>query len=322
MENYADMTYVTIGKVLDFLKNPPLIFLFTLFTAAVYLSDPNGFLESWNDGNGALVALVTLLVLEVWSKSFDRIAKRAKLAYLTVILGGLFIFLSINTELRALLIDFATALGSDITIAEYSWVQAVVYFVSSAVVTLLSVISGKRIVLPAIYTFALTLFLVLDTFFPYNEIGILQYWVNPVLQLSASLINFLGLAHAYAYENLLRLVNSTGYTTLAVYWPSAGIQGIIIAILVVSGFSFKLKVKGSRKIAYILAALVISYAANSLRIVVLSMYVLQDISNLNAFERFHSFIGDVVFFPWLALLLFLIYRREAYRKGTKGITSL
>jgi len=137
-----------------------------------------------------------LLVLEVWSKSFDRIAKRAKLAYLTVILGGLFIFLSINTELRALLIDFATALGSDITIAEYSWVQAVVYFVSSAVVTLLSVISGKRIVLPAIYTFALTFFLVLDTFFPYNEIGILQYWVNPVLQLSASLINFLGLAQA------------------------------------------------------------------------------------------------------------------------------
>jgi Transmembrane exosortase (Exosortase_EpsH). len=227
-----------------------------------------------------------------------------------------------HTELKMALISLATSLGSEIAVADYSWVQAIIYLTSAIVVTLLSILSGKRIVLPSIYTFALMLFLTLDTFFPYNEIGVLQYWVNPVLQFSASLINWLGVAHAYAYENLLRLANSTGYTTLAVYWPSAGVQGIIIAMLIVAGFSIKMNIKTSRKILYLMSALFVSYLANSLRIIVLSLYVLQDISNVNAFERFHSFIGDLVFFPWLALLMLLIYRREVDRASEKAVTSL
>jgi|GEM_PF-1315370 len=322
MEQKAELTYAVIERILVFLKNPPVIFFFILFTIAVYLSDPSSFLESWNDGNGALIAMVPLVVVEVWGRSFDRIEKRASLAYLVVILGGLFIFLSMHTELKIALVSLATSLGSEIAVADYSWVQAIIYLTSAIVVTLLSILSGKRIVLPSIYTFALMLFLTLDTFFPYNEIGVLQYWVNPVLQFSASLINWLGVAHAYAYENLLRLANSTGYTTLAVYWPSAGVQGIIIAILIVAGFSIKMNIKTSRKILYLMSALFVSYLANSLRIIVLSLYVLQDISNVNAFERFHSFIGDLVFFPWLALLMLLIYRREVDRASEKAVTSL
>jgi thaumarchaeosortase len=311
-----------LERAVEFFKNPPLIFFFALFTTAVFVSNPSSFLESWNDGNGALIVLVPLLILEIWGKSFDRLAGRAVYAYLAVFIGGLIIFLTMNTGLRVLIISAATGFGADISIAEYSWVQAVIYLISAMVVTLLSILSGKKIVLPSIYTFALMTFLTLDTFFPYNEIGVLQYWVNPVLQFSASLINYFGIAHAYAYENLLRLANSTGNTTLAVYWPSAGIEGMIIAILIVAGFSIKMNIKTSRKIIYLLAALLISYVANSLRIVVLSLYVLQDISNLNAFERFHSFIGDIVFFPWLALLLLLIYRREVYKGGAKAVTSL
>ncbi|MEM0118589.1 MAG: exosortase/archaeosortase family protein, partial [Conexivisphaerales archaeon] len=308
-----------IQVAIRFFKNPPIIFFFALFTVCVYISNPSSFLESWNDGNGALIVLVPLLILEIWGKSFDRFAGRVRVvyAYLAVFLGGLSIFLIMNTGLRVSIINSATGLGANVSIAEFSWVQAMIYLVSTAVVSLLSILSGKRVVLPSIYTSALMLFLTLDTFFPYNEIGVLQYWVNPVLQFSALVINSFGLAHAYAYENLLRLANSTGYTTLAVYWPSAGIEGMIIAVLIVAGFSMKMNVKTSRIVAYLLAALLVSYVANSLRIIVLSLYVLQDVSNLNAFERFHSFIGDAIFFPWLALLLFLIYRREVYRDGSR-----
>ncbi|MEM3684397.1 MAG: exosortase/archaeosortase family protein [Conexivisphaerales archaeon] len=301
--------------LLSKLQNPPVIVYFIIFILLIFLIDPSSFLQSWNDGNGALIAIIPLAILELREKCLlsMKSRRRALTSYALIISSAASIYL-IELRLSNEVAGLAIGLGVEPSIAYYSWVQALIFGISAAAIFYVSLAFDNKFVLPGLYTASLMLFLFFDTFFPFDEIGILQGTVTPVLQLAAFLVNHSGMGYASAYNNLLRLSNSTGSTTLAVYWPSAGVEGMIIALLIVFAFTIKMNISNRRRLAYLSLGLLIAYLANSLRLLVLSLYVLQDVSNVTSFERFHSVIGDLIFFPCLALLLFEIYRIEKGRE--------
>lgn len=294
----------------------PKIAYYLLAVLTVFISSPSKFILGWNDGNGAVLGIIPLFIIEEMEGVLRPLMSRKKSIVLLTFIGLFFLFYVLinDRNFSSTLTSWAVASGLNASVAGFSFVQAVLFSSLSFLLLAFMFFDVEKPVLPFLYMSSLTMFLLFDSLLPYDEIGPLQYAVAPTLQFVAMIMNSLGVGNASAYGNLLRLSNSTGVTTLAVYWPSAGVQGIIIALLVTLVFCWKIKVNLRRIALYCVLSVFGSYLVNVARIIILSLYVMQDLSDTQAFERFHSSIGDVIFFPWVIFLIYYIYKRETLKE--------
>jgi thaumarchaeosortase len=115
---------------------------------------------------------------------------------------------------------------------------------------------------------------------------------------------------ASANGNLLVLKGYHGPFYLKVFWPSAGVQSVIIYSLVMLSILFRIRIPVSHMLIYFVVGLLGTASVNILRIVSLSMVAITVTSNTKEWEAFHSFAGEIMFLPWIGIYLAAVISLE------------
>ena len=163
----------------------------------------------------------------------------------------------------------------------------------------------------AIYLAGSAIILSLDAFFPYDTLGPLQSIVPLYLQINQYVIGFINnhiinvgaRIPAIANGNLLSLNGLHGLFALKVFWPSAGVQSMIIYSLVMLAFLLKMEMPVRRKLVYFGLGIIGTASVNLIRIISLSLFALIITTNVKEWEGFHSIAGEIMFLPWLGIYL-------------------
>jgi len=115
---------------------------------------------------------------------------------------------------------------------------------------------------------------------------------------------------ASASGNLLVLKGYHGPFYLQVFWPSAGVQSVIIYSLVMLSILFRIRIPVSHMLIYFVVGFLGTVSVNILRIVSLSMVAITVTSNVKEWEAFHSFAGEIMFLPWIGIYLAAVISLE------------
>lgn len=170
--------------------------------------------------------------------------------------------------------------------------------------------------------------LLLDSLFPYDTLGILQYLVPTYLNFNVGILY--SISHilkfpefiSQTFGNTLVLYGPDGPFVMKVYWPSAGVHSIIIFSLVMFAFLLKTVVPWKRILIYLFLGILLTCLVNSIRITLLSLYALDPNSDASSWEHFHSVIGEIIFIPWMLLYVTLVLWIEKRYYGTRGRLNL
>lgn len=305
-----------VSMIISYVTSPPKIFLISVLVLVAYASDPGSFAMAWNQGRAAMIAVIPLAMLEMGRGAFSREPwMRARYGYMVLGVSVAYYLIWTLTSARDLVTRFAIRQGVSPSVAPFSPVQSVDYGVTTIMLASLTlVVLRSKAVTPVLYLGGMTAFLFVDAALPYDSLGLLQFVVPSILVFVGAIVNASGLGGAFAQNNILTLTRGGGFMNLAVFWPSAGVHSIIITLLATIGLSAKLHTSANRTLAYLGLGILGSLIVNVFRISLLSLYALGNISDPEAFERFHSVAGEILFLPWIAGYLLWLVRRETHFK--------
>jgi len=282
-----------------------------LFALAVF---PNSFSLGWNQGRGGFLFAMAFIAAELIGLKLE-IPKKKLLAIIPLAAAVIIYLVSLELGLRNYLISIAPQFHVQIV---YSWTWMWDFIVIAAFfIASMSILFGKRWIriAPAgpIYAAGTAIILSLDTFFPYDSLGPLQYVVPYIVKLDVFLIDAFNLGNATSHSNMMVLTGDHGTMVLQVFWPSAGVHSIIIYSLVMMAFLLKMNIPRNRKIVYFALGIVGTITVNMIRIFSLSIFVLKVSTNVNEFESFHGIAGEIMFLPWLFIFLLIVTYIETKR---------
>jgi thaumarchaeosortase len=223
--------------------------------------------------------------------------------------------------------DAVTALGKALGVPyrtfgawfiDVSWPIAFEYLIFTASFTLsLLVLYGacnlRRFLISAFFLWSTTAFFLLNTFAPYGTVGVLQAFVPFTTKIVAQVLEVGGWQTSVrAIENglgpgmvLSIMSESTSYSAV-VYWPSAGIQSLIIYTGVMLLFIKDLHYSTVRKVSYFLLGVLGTFVVNVCRIASIMVIGLK-IGRLEA-SMFHDYYGELFFIAWMiSYLVILVY---------------
>ncbi len=278
----------------------------------IAITDFGSLFAIWNQGRGGFLIALSFLALEFFD-SRTRI-KRTFRRNLIIALTTLVTSAYFGSTLLFGLHDWLSRVGEGFGVTLLpSWVMMWDYFVFSAflliILTLRYGVRGLRSVFSAnVYLTGMAVILSLDALFPFDTLGPLQAIVPLLLGGVRGLVNLFQLGEIGLTENILTLYGSEGTFSFAVFWPSAGVHSMIIYSLIMSIFLFKLDIPVLKKLIFLIAGTVGTFAVNVFRIFLLAAYVLTVSTNPARFEEFHNVAGEIVFLPWIMGYIFFIYR--------------
>jgi len=282
-----------------------------LFALAVF---PDTFSLSWNQGRGGFLFALAFIVAELFGLKLN-VSKRRLLAVIPLAAVVMIYLTGSEYGLKESIVNY----GKEIEVPLiFSWEWLWDFVVMSAfAVTTLFVFFGKRWIriAPAgpIFLGGSAIILALDTFFPYDTLGPLQYVVPYLVQTNAWLINAFDLGVATARDNIMFLRGDHGPFALQVFWPSAGVHSVVIYSLVMMAFLLKMNIQRNRKIVYFVLGIIGTIGVNMIRIFSLSLFALKVSTNAAEFEEFHSVAGEIMFLPWLFVFLMVVTTIETRR---------
>ncbi len=291
----------------------PYIVYFVILVTIAFLADPHSFTRTWNQGRSAMLAIVPLVFLEEGKRSFAPLGggRKRLLAWATLAAAAAFYFTVSQPFVVGSIVSVGTSIGVDKSIVQYSWVWGIDYAMTSLfLLSLLSLDRESKTITPLIYTVGMASFLFIDVLLPENTLGPFGYVVPPVLRMVAGALDLFNPGAASSQGNILTLQNSLGSMNLQVFWPSAGLDGIVIGLLVVLAICVKVGTGWARGASYLLLGVAGSFLVNVLRLALLAAYAMNNITDPQAFEAFHSVAGELIFIPWIIVFVILILRRE------------
>jgi thaumarchaeosortase len=280
-----------------------------LFTIIVF---PNTFSLSWNQGRGGFLFAMAFIVAELIGLRHNIPIKRF---YIVIGLSTLTVvyFIALPLGLRDSIIAAAPYYKVHL-VDSWEWMWDFI-IMSIYVGSSLCILFGKKWykIAPAgiIYLVGSTAILSLDTFFPYDSLGPLQFIVPIYLQMDQRVIGFIDNhiinvgpdTPASSIGNLLMLNGLHGPFALQVFWPSAGVHSMIIYTLVMLAFLLKMEIPLERKLVYFAIGIIGTATVNLIRIISLSLFALLITTNVSEWESFHSVAGEIMFLPWLGIYL-------------------
>jgi len=286
---------------------------------ACFVLFPQSFLLSWNIGHAGFAFAAAFILAEIAGTNFRVSAVRV---LLIALFSGLTISYLIALPLG--LDQLITSIGHSYKVAIVnSWILMSEYFAATIyTVASLFLLLGKNWYKIAsaglVYLIGNTVILSLDSFFPYDSLGPLQMIVPAYLQFDQFILRFIGGHVVYlgndvpasANGNLLVLKGYHGPFYLKVFWPSAGVQSVIIYSLVMLSILFRIRIPVSHMLIYFVVGLLGTASVNILRIVSLSMVAITVTSNAKEWEAFHSFAGEIMFLPWIGIYLAAVISLE------------
>jgi len=299
------------------LQHKSIIFSLAILTAPVLFAlavFPNTFSLGWNQGRGGFLFAMTFIAAELIGLKLE-IPTKKLLAIIPLAVAVIVYLVSLELGLKNYLISIAPHFHVQLV---YSWIWMWDFIVISAFfMASMTILFGKRWIRisPAgpIYAAGTAIILSLDTFFPYDSLGPLQYVVPYIVKLDVFLIGLFHLGHATSQSNVMFLNGDHGPFALQVFWPSAGVHSIIIYSLVMMAFLLKMNIPRNRKMVYFALGIVGTITVNMIRIFALSIFVLKISTNVNEFESFHGIAGEIMFLPWLFIFLLIVTYVETKR---------
>ena len=281
-----------------------------LFCLVVY---PDSFSLSWNQGRGGFLFAMAFIVAEIVGIKY--VIPRKRFLYCTPLIA---ITITFFAALPFGLHDYIMSLVDVFGVLEYSWAWLFDFTVIAIFVTsTLAILFGRKWIriAPAgpIFLSGSAIILALDSFFPYDTLGPLQYIVPYFVQANVWVITALDLGIATARDNLMFLNGDFGPFAMQVFWPSAGVHSIIIYSLVMMAFLIKMRIPKNRKIMYFVIGIAGTIFVNMIRIFSLSVYALKVTTDPKAWEEFHSVAGEIMFLPWLFIFLLIVTFVETKR---------
>ena len=287
-----------------------IVILPTMFTVVAY---SDSFSLSWNQGRGGFLFAMAFIVAELVGIKYVIPKNRFYLCIpLIAITISYFALLPYGIH------DYIMSLVDVFGVLEYSWGWLFDFAVMATFVTAsLAILFGRKWfrIAPAgpIFLSGSAIILALDSFFPYDTLGPLQYIVPYLVQANVWVITALDLGIATARDNLMFLNGDFGPFALQVFWPSAGVHSIIIYSLVMMAFLIKMNIIRKRKIMYFVIGIAGTIFVNMIRIFSLSVYALKVTTDPEAWEEFHSVAGEIMFLPWLFIFLLVVTAIETRR---------
>ena len=281
-----------------------------LFTMAIY---PDSFSLSWNQGRGGFLFAAAFIAAELIGLKFV-IPKKRFFYCIPLIALTITYFVSLQFGVR----DYIMSLVDVFGVLEYSWPWLFDFAVMAIFVTAsLAILFGRKWIRigPAgpIFLSGNAIILALDSFFPYDTLGPLQYVVPYFVQANVWIITALDLGTAIARDNIMFLRGDHGSMALQVFWPSAGVHSIIIFSLVIGAFMLKMNIMRSRKIVYFIIGIIGTIIVNLIRIFSLSWYALKVTTDPVAWEEYHKIAGEIMFLPWLFAFILVVIVIESRR---------
>jgi len=286
------------------------VILPTMFTIVAY---SDSFSLSWNQGRGGFLFAMAFVVAELVGIKYVIPKNRFYLCVPLIVLAiAYFAFLPFGLH------DYIMSLVDVFGVLEYSWGWLFDFAVMALFVTAtLAILFGRKWfrIAPAgpIFLAGNAIILALDSFFPYDTLGPLQYIVPYLVQTNVWVITVLDLGVATARDNLMFLNGDFGPFALQVFWPSAGVHSVIIYSLVMMAFLIKMNIIRRRKIMYFIIGIAGTIFVNMIRIFSLSVYALKVTTDPEAWEEFHSVAGEIMFLPWLFIFLLIVTAIETKR---------
>ena len=299
------------------MQNKSVIFALAILASPVLFAlvvFPNSFSLGWNQGRGGFLFAMAFIAAELIGLKLE-IPRKKLLAIIPLAAAVIVYLISLELGLKNYLISIAPHFHVQLV---YSWTWMWDFIVISAFfIASMTILFGKRWIRisPAgpIYAAGTAIILSLDTFFPYDSLGPLQYVVPYIVKLDVFLINSFHLGTATSHSNVMFLSGDHGSMALQVFWPSAGVHSIIIYSLVMMAFLLKMNIPRNRKIVYFALGIVGTITVNMIRIFSLSIFVLKVSTNVNEFESFHGIAGEIMFLPWLFIFLLVVTYIETKR---------
>ena len=298
-----------------------------LFTLVAY-SDT--FSMSWNQGRGGFLFGLAFIAAELVGIKFV-ISKRRLVSVIPLAVATIIYFVALDFGLHDYIMNAAPAfnvLGCSVANPQgciYSWGWLWDFLVITIfVVSTVTILFGKKWIriVPAgpIFLGGSAIILSLDTFFPFDTLGPLQYFVPHLVQTNVWIITVLDLGIATARDNLMFLNGDHGSFVLQVFWPSAGVHSVIIYSLVMMAFLLKMNIQRNRKAMYFCIGIAGTIIINLIRIFSLSIFALKVSTNPVEFEEYHSVAGEIMFLPWLFAFLLVVTAIETKRLRKKEVS--
>ena len=291
-----------------------------LFVLAAY---PDSFSMSWNQGRGGFLFGLAFIVAEIVGIKFA-VSKNRLIFGIPLVIATVIYFIALDFGLHDYIINAAPAfnvVGCSIGNPQgciYSWGWLWDFVVITIFVTTAAMIMfGKKwiriVIAGPVFLGGSAIILSLDTFFPFDTLGPLQYFVPYLVQTNVWVINAFELGLATARDNIMFLQGEHGPFVLQVFWPSAGVHSIIIYSLVMMAFLLKMNIKRNRKAIYFSLGILGTIVINMIRIFSLSIFALKVSTNPVEFEEYHSIAGEIMFLPWLFIFLLVVTAIETKR---------
>jgi thaumarchaeosortase len=304
-----------------------------LFTLVAY---PDTFGLAWNEGRGGFLFAMAFIAAELVGIKFS-IGRNRFYIVVALAAAAIVYFIALSFGLR----DAISEAGQSFNVALLdSWIwmwDSIVMslFAFSSLIILFRNKWYKIAPAGAIFLAGTAAFLATDAFFPYDTLGPLQFIVPIYLQIDQGVINFIDKAvtnvgpenpenpanPATARDNLLILNGLHGPFALKVYWPSAGVDSMILFTLVMLAFMLKMEIPRKRKIIYFVIGALGTAAVNVTRITSLSLYALVVTTNVSEWEAFHSVAGMMMFLPWLGIYLGIVMYIESRRMRRQAASA-
>ena len=291
-----------------------------LFVVAAY---PDSFSMSWNQGRGGFLFGLAFIVAEIVGIRFV-VSKNRLIFGIPLVIATVIYFIALDFGLHDYIINAAPAfnvVGCSIgnpqgCIYSWGWLWDFVV-ITIFVITAAMLMFGKKwiriVIAGPVFLGGSAIILSLDTFFPFDTLGPLQYFVPYLVQTNVWVINAFELGLATARDNIMFLQGEHGPFVLQVFWPSAGVHSIIIYSLVMMAFLLKMNIKRNRKAIYFSLGILGTIVINMIRIFSLSIFALKVSTNPVEFEEYHSIAGEIMFLPWLFIFLLVVTAIETKR---------
>jgi len=234
----------------------------------------------------------------------------------------------VSTVLVAVLYYVEVGLGQDFTNSIYavgrllgasgdvsnSFLMATDYLAMSIYLTFLTVMlfsikAIRQVITPIVFSLGMLLFYTLDAFFPYGSLGPLQFWANFIVA-GVTFLASLFMLPISGFANQLTIVGVHGYYRLVVYWPSVGVQSILIYSVVMIVIAAKLHAPKHRKLIYTFVGVTGTILLNVIRIFSIAYYGYAYATSGQELDAFHNSIGEILFPIWIIMFLMLIIKIE------------
>ena len=310
-----------------------LIVLFSsvLFVSLLFFLNPTLFQEVWK-GYLPFLIFLWLFLLEIvlnWKKP---LAKSCGFptwfeAILTASLGSastIYVLAFHLFDLDQLVLDVGRLAGLSGWFLETSWPISLEYLLFAAFFTLLLLflygVEGlTRFSISTFFIWSFGAFYILDTFFPYGKVTILQNIVPLIVSVVTLTLGPMGYHVQYNYSRCLVTVNKPGsYPFMAqIFWPCAGVYSLFIYTFVILLFLKGTTISLNGKVLCFIVGAVGTFFVNALRVAAICKLAVDQGSE--AGKMFHTYYGELFFIAWIIIYpLIIIGSRRLWTKFSKA----